>query len=387
MYACTRSIGAGFLHNEKTAAVVSVVETPQLSWCRVYNACDAGVSYINPNTLLRFFNNSVQHNLGPGLNVLMLNGQLQEKTENVFTPVEANTLPYSTFGMLSMCDTQKVVSVKNRVLVYYKYSSSQQQPTRLCTKLFRSESIGKRISVRFLQLQLQFYPYAKDVVELYNGDLFNTTELIGIVVPPDPSAVLFEQLRAQLAASPTIQAMKPQYQLTPEQQLALQWEALQYQSQWQFDAGTSLSSTIRQYIVNTTDASSRRFITKPGYYTLGMHVFASPGRPQLGFVAEVVTVKTDAAAYPDYTAQVQHQVRQSNFTANLGGALVYQQVGETNPALEIYSNLMERNGVGLLNVSSPPVIDLFLQNMNRLSISNNYIGNNFGTSLLYNYNV
>ena len=372
-------LGAGFLHNEKTAAIQAVYEAPQLSFCTITNSSSDGISFIAPATLIRFNNNTVKNNLGAGLAVTILSGVSNEQESNSFVSLTENTIPYSTFGMLSMCDTQKIITVQDRVVVYYKYSSSQQQQTRLCTKLFRAAIRGKRLSVRFLQLNLQYNPYGKDAIELYNGELFNTTELIAIILPPDPSAILEQQMRQRSDPSNLNIAGISSYQLTPEQQLQLQWQTLQYQSQWYFDS--SMGFHLRSgYVVNQTAAGKRRFVTSSSYDSFGFHIFASPGKPTLGFIAEIVTLPVSLTAYPEIGNEVFHQIRQNLFANNLGGAVMYLQVGEVNPSVEILYNMFEWNGIGLLNISSPPVLNLFMQNMRRLTISNNYLGYNKGIS-------
>ena len=50
--------------------------------------------------------------------------------------------------MINMCDTEKVIVVERRVLIYYKYDFLKAD----CVKIIRSKYPTQRLSIRFLQV-------------------------------------------------------------------------------------------------------------------------------------------------------------------------------------------------------------------------------------------
>ena len=67
---------------------------------------------------------------------------------------------------------------------------------------------------------------------------------------------------------------------------------------------------------------------------------------------------------PDFAvsdSNYKHRVSQSISSMNQDGALQYKNVGEVNPSFYVDQCWLEDNGVAILNLTSPPTIDISLQ--------------------------
>lgn len=63
---------------------------------------------------------------------------------------------------------------------------------------------------------------------------------------------------------------------------------------------------------------------------------------------------------------------------NQDGALLYKNVGDITPSIIIDHCWIEGNGVAILNLTSPPVIDIALQSTRVLNLQNSFIARNKG---------
>ncbi len=72
------------------------------------------------------------------------------------------------------------------------------------------------------------------------------------------------------------------------------------------------------------------------------------------------------------------RIANSIITDNEGGGFHFSQVGEFNPVIMVESNRIQRCGLKLLNMTSPPVIYGYVQNARLATIANNYIVGNAG---------
>ena len=73
-------------------------------------------------------------------------------------------------------------------------------------------------------------------------------------------------------------------------------------------------------------------------------------------------------------------------TGNQAGFVKYRAVGQNNPDIEINRCLVRDNGVQVLNLTAPSMIDLFIQNNARLNVNNNFLAYNKGGAIhLYTY--
>jgi hypothetical protein len=172
----TEILGAGMLHNERSAAIQKVYRTPLISNCIVRNSSYHGVELIHAKTTTVINKLKVDSSLGYGFNSLQLNVQTTDQKSS-FKVLEKNMISnQNVFSMVDICDSHKYYEIEQRILVYYKYSNL----ARDCVKIFRMKlspaNIGGsgQIGIRFLQLQLVNNTIQNDTVEIYNGTLFQS---------------------------------------------------------------------------------------------------------------------------------------------------------------------------------------------------------------------
>lgn len=167
-------IGAGMLHNEKSPAVQSIVKNPRIQNVNISKCAYHGINLISPTDTINMMFNSVNDVLGEGLNAISLTGEGRESDESSFTPLKDLNLPYHMFSLIDICDSSKVVTVEERVLLYYKYDNSPLN----CVKIFKSMYRVKPFGFRLLQFNLFNHTinYGKrDSLSLYDGDIYNVT--------------------------------------------------------------------------------------------------------------------------------------------------------------------------------------------------------------------
>lgn len=166
--------GAGILHGEKSPAVQSIVKNPRINLVHIDKCAHHGINLVSPSDTINLLNNQVHNVLGEGVNAISLTGEGRESEESSFTPLKDLNLPYNLFSMIDICDTSKVITVEERVLVYYKYDNNPVN----CVKIFRSVFRVKPFGFRLLQFNLFNHTrtYGKrDALSLYDGDIFNVT--------------------------------------------------------------------------------------------------------------------------------------------------------------------------------------------------------------------
>jgi len=73
-----------------------------------------------------------------------------------------------------------------------------------------------------------------------------------------------------------------------------------------------------------------------------------------------------------------------SMTRNEGGGFMFRNVGDNNPRVVFESNNIERCGIGSLNITSPTMIDVFIQNSRMLTIANNFVAYNAGGGIRVN---
>lgn len=172
--------GAGILHGENAAAVQSVHRTPSSDYCRISHCAWNGYDYIAPRDEFTVQNNVIENNNGYGIGGLILNGESDyENSLSSFTPLRESEIPYNTYGFVRMCTTEKLIYVKDRLLLYYKYRFD----TIDCIKIIRSKEPRKQVAIRFLQMKLYNDTFYKNSVEMYNGEYFDHQMKIGEITP------------------------------------------------------------------------------------------------------------------------------------------------------------------------------------------------------------
>lgn len=167
--------GAGVLHGEKVGAIQGIHRTPNTDYIRISHCNWNGYDFIAPRDEFLVRHNHIENINGYGIGGLILNGESNEEGDlSSFMPLRDSEIPYNTYGFVRMCTTEKLIYVKDRVLLYYKYRFE----TIDCIKILRSREQGKQIAVRFLQVKLFNDSFYKNAVELYNGEYFNSDMLI-----------------------------------------------------------------------------------------------------------------------------------------------------------------------------------------------------------------
>ena len=172
--------GAGILHNEKSAAVVSVHRTPSTEYVRITNCASNGYDYVAPRDEFEVTYNDIENNNGYAVGGLILNGESQyEDPLSSFVPLVESTIPYNLYGLVRMCTAEKLIYLENRMLLYYKYRFD----TIDCIKIIRSKEPKRQIALRFLQVNLYNDSFYQNAVEMYNYEYFEPEHLIGQITP------------------------------------------------------------------------------------------------------------------------------------------------------------------------------------------------------------
>ncbi|UYV80531.1 hypothetical protein LAZ67_19000487 [Cordylochernes scorpioides] len=166
--------GAGILHGERNAAIQAVHRDIHLHSVTISHCAYHGIELLAPPGEIYFRELFVRDNLGLGLNVHILNGESSLSPTLSYTPLNHAHLPYSIFGMVDICDTNKQLQVEERVLVYYKYDNRPVD----CVKIFRSRHAVKMVGLRMLYFNLfnaTGFSSQPDFIRVFDGDLFNET--------------------------------------------------------------------------------------------------------------------------------------------------------------------------------------------------------------------
>ena len=80
----------------------------------------------------------------------------------------------------------------------------------------------------------------------------------------------------------------------------------------------------------------------------------------------------------------EQRIAYTSMTKNEGGGFVFRNVGDNNPRVIFESNSILECGYPTLNMTSPALVDVFIQNSRMLTISNNYIARSAGGGILVN---
>lgn len=321
---------AGVLHGELVSAIQTTHAYPHIQSVNIDKCAWNGIDIIAPRIFVQITNSSFNDNVGYGAAITVLNGDSSDPISRVPQPIpmRLSPLPSSVLGLVDMCDIAKDIVIRDRLIVYYRYSYR----TIACTKLIRSSIPNKQIAVRFLQLNLFFDPFTKNAVRMFNGDSFNSTELL-----------------FNLNAKPLAN-------------------------------GDDENGFVRSF-------TSPAYVTPLGYDIVGLHLHASPASESHGFIMEVVTVpiSTDTG-FADVNQYTAHRIAESSFARNQAGAIRVSAVGELNPVIDVYYNrFVDNGGRPILNVTAHPVTLIRLQNCREVNVANNYFYNNRGGSELHLY--
>ena len=174
------------MHNEKSPAVQSLLKAPLISTVNISKSAHDGINIISPPKTVNLLYNKIEDNLGTGVSIAMLSGEVREGDTSSFKPLKEAPVPYHTFGMIDICDPHKEIIIEERVLVYYKYDNNPVD----CVKIFASVYDVKPIGFRLLQYNFvnsSGEPWIPDQLSLYDGDIYNytTQPMVNIKVDED----------------------------------------------------------------------------------------------------------------------------------------------------------------------------------------------------------
>lgn len=137
----------------------------------------------------------------------------------------------------------------------------------------------------------------------------------------------------------------------------------------------TLTNQLAELRANSTETEIKRRYMSTGD-TLTIHIHASPSYGFYGFIAEVVTVPLSGLTYPDESHF--YNIKQTIMNGNQNGALLYKNVGEINPSLMVDHCWIEGNGLRILNLTSPPIIDIGIQSSKEFNLEHSFISRNKG---------
>ena len=144
-----------------------------------------GINIISPPKTVNLLYNKIEDNLGVGISVAHLSGEIRQGDNSAFKPLKEAPVPYNTFGMIDMCDPHKEIIIEERVLVYYKYDNNPVD----CVKIFASVYDVKPIGFRLLQYNFvnsSGEPWMPDQLTLFDGDIYNyTTQPMAVIKVDD----------------------------------------------------------------------------------------------------------------------------------------------------------------------------------------------------------
>lgn len=104
---------------------------------------------------------SIESTLGIGISAVSLTGEGRESSESSFTPLQEIHIPYHIFSMIDICDTTKLITLEERVLIYYKYDNNPVNCVKIFNSVYRTKPFGFRfvfIHVSFLLCQTKSNP-------------------------------------------------------------------------------------------------------------------------------------------------------------------------------------------------------------------------------------
>ncbi|ALC38872.1 CG3921 [Drosophila busckii] len=165
---------AGMLHNHKSAAIQAIHKSPSISSVRIERSAHHGINLIAPSGKLDLNHLDINQTLGTAISIVSLSGEGRDSDESSFVPLKQLDLPYKLFSLVDMCDPQKVLTIEERMLIYYKYDNNPVNCVKIFTSAFRAKPIGFRL------LQSNLFNHSKlygrtDFIKLYDGDIYNLT--------------------------------------------------------------------------------------------------------------------------------------------------------------------------------------------------------------------
>jgi len=141
------------------AAVQYIYRVSDSESVRVHHCASHGYDYVAPRDQFNLQHGSIDNNNGYAVGVLVLNGESSDQPQSQFVPLSINKAPYNVYGLLRMCTVQTLVNVRDRALLYHKYTFE----TIDCIKVVRSSEPHRQIALRFLQVHVYNDTFYKSV--------------------------------------------------------------------------------------------------------------------------------------------------------------------------------------------------------------------------------
>ena len=88
---------------------------------------------------------SIESTLGVGISAVSLTGEGRESSESSFTPLRVIHIPYHIFSMIDICDTTKLITMEERVLIYYKYDNNPVNCVKIFNSVYHTKPFGFRL--------------------------------------------------------------------------------------------------------------------------------------------------------------------------------------------------------------------------------------------------
>ena len=169
--------GAGMLHGERVGAIQATYRSPKINNINITNCLWNGIDVIAPWYEMRVKTMNIDNNLGHGINFLVLNGESRNAAASSFIPLKMSTVPYLMSGLVDICKMERELTVKNRLIIYYKYSEMSVD----CVKIIRSENLQRKLSFRLLQFNLYYDEFYRNLLEIYDGNTVTEDNRIGVL--------------------------------------------------------------------------------------------------------------------------------------------------------------------------------------------------------------
>lgn len=145
-------------------AIQTIYRTPGIERIHIEHSRQIAFEFLLPKQSMLFGYSRITNALNLAMNGLVYYGQSTED-KSTFDLLSEQTIHGQPFGFLDLCNAHRIVSVKYRLITFYKY----QNEFRTCSKLFCSNNPYK-IGIRFFQVNLINTTYQNDWIEIHRVD-------------------------------------------------------------------------------------------------------------------------------------------------------------------------------------------------------------------------
>lgn len=127
-------------------AIQTVYRTPAIERIHIEHSRQIGFEFLLPKQSLLFGYSRITNALDLAINGLIYDGQSTDE-KSTFDLLYEQNINGQPFSLLDLCNAHRMVSIKYRLITFYKY----QYDYRTCSKLFCSTNPYK-IGIRFFQV-------------------------------------------------------------------------------------------------------------------------------------------------------------------------------------------------------------------------------------------